>query len=320
MKKALAMVALMALGTCVSLGSMAPRSLAAAPGVQADPTQILPDGVALIVFDVQRTISSELWNTLGQEPRSKKFIDSLQSHLLDLGLKLSDLNTLAISLPASGFNNSSIVVTGAFNGDDVIGRLRSNPKVKLSTESYKNVQINRAQSNEGANHSDTFFAFLDAGVVTVGARGGVQATIDVRTGDKPGMTQNAKLMAAMSENVPSAIRFAFAPTSALMGNLQSSSLPLPDLSTVNMVFGTVSIGSAIDVSATVRNDTAEHAKAMANQFNGLLAMAKGFLGSSTDPKLAPIGEAVKTFTVTDSGADVKISGSVSKELLAKVIH
>jgi hypothetical protein len=312
MKRTFALVAVLALVIGVT-----PRLSVLAQG---DPVQMLPDGVGLAVFDVQKVTSSELWGALGQKQGAKKFIDKVQSHLLDLGLKLSDLNTLAMSFPSSGVSNVSMIVTGSFNGDDVLAKLRANPKVKLTSETYKNLQVQRAVYTDGASHSDTWFAFLDAGVATVGAQSGVHATIDVRAGDKPSIAQDAKIMAGMSENQPSAVRFVLAPNGGLLGALESGNIPLPDFSTVSIIFGTVGVASGIDLNITIRNDTADHAKAMSNQLSGLLAMARGFLGSSTDPKMAPIADAVKTVTVTDSGMDVKISGSLSKELLARVIH
>jgi hypothetical protein len=49
-------------------------------------------------------------------------------------------------------------------------------------------------------------------------------------------------------------------------------------------------------------------------------MVKGFLGSSSDPKMGPLVDAIKNISITDSNADVKVIGSLPKEALTKIIH
>jgi hypothetical protein len=109
------------------------------------------------------------------------------------------------------------------------------------------------------------------------------------------------------------------PPGGSLSSLQSNTIPLPDFSSVNLIFGTVAVTSEVDINATLRSDTADHAKAMAAQLNSLISMAKGFL-SSSNPKTAPIAEALKTLTVKDNGGDVNISASLSKDVISQLIH
>jgi len=281
-----------------------------------DSFRFLPDGIGVVAIDVQKVTSSDLWTTLTQ--KANKSLEEVQSDLTSLGLKLEDVRTATVSIPPSHSYGMAAAVTGNFNQEDLLARIRANPKYKLTSETYKAVTI--YTNNTGKPNSDTSFAFFDAGTVIIGTSTGVHASADVKAGDKPSLAQNEKLSSAMAQNAPGAIRFAIAPPPGLAGSLKSSSVPLPDFTTVSLIFGTVGITSGIDLNATLRNDTAEHAKAMANQLNGLLAMAKGFLGASSDPKTAPIADAIKNVNITDSDIDVKVSGSLPKELLARIIH
>jgi hypothetical protein len=162
-------------------------------------------------------------------------------------------------------------------------------------------------------------AFLDEKTAVIGPDEGVRAAIDVRAGVKPGVDANAKLMATLEQAPPAAVRFATVAPSAIMSVLPSNSLPLPDLASVRAIFGTVELTSGIEVNATLRNDTAEQARVIAEQLNGLLAMGRGFLGSSTDPRMASVVQLLKSVSITGADIDVKIGATLPKEFLANVM-
>jgi len=281
--------------------------------------RLLPDGLGVVTIDIQSVTSSDLWTSLSQKAGPSKSLGEIQADLATLGLKLSDLKSAALAIPASQANGVAAVINGSFSQDDLLSHIRDNAKVKLSQEPYKGATVYRVD-NAATKKEEASFTFYDAGTIVMGSATGVRAAIDVRAGEKPSLAQNEKLSGAMTENGSAAIRFAFAPTAGMTGGIHSSTIPLPDFTSVNLIFGTVGISSGIDLNATLRNDTAEHAKAMANQLNGLLAMARGFLGSSSNAKNAPLVDAIKNITITDSNADVKISGNLPKEALAQIIH
>ena len=121
----------------------------------------------------------------------------------------------------------------------------------------------------------------------------VRASIDVMTGARQSISRNVRLTEALAQNPAAAIRFALSITPAMTSALQSSELPIPDFSSVGLVFGTVDVSSGLDMNITLRTDTAEHANSVAERLNGLLGMAKGFLGAIADPKIAPISTALE---------------------------
>jgi hypothetical protein len=304
----------------------ASAALAAAsgrPNMQAsgDPLQFLPDGKVVILVDVQKMTSSSLWADSSKNPIKAAF-DKAQSSISELGLSLSDIQTVAIVFPAASFNDPTVLVTGVFNQSDLLARLRGMAKVKLNSEKYKDHEIFSVESvakPAGKNQTGAF-AFHDAGTIVAGTLSGVRASIDARTGARPSLAQNAKLGAVIAQDTTAAIRFAAEVGSGFAGSLQSSQVPLPDFSSVNMIFGTINFTSSVDLNATLRNNSPDSAKTIAERLNGLLNMAKAYYGSLNDPKNAPIGEALKTVTITEEMADVKITGALPLQIFGQVIR
>ncbi|HLG16894.1 MAG TPA: hypothetical protein VJH03_20680 [Blastocatellia bacterium] len=316
-RKMLAAIAMMVLlGAGIGRASAAPLTQGGNELLQA-----LPDGGAVILVDVQKVTASNLWSALIAQGRFKSAVDGIQSEFSELGVKLTDVNSLAIGFTSTDFRKPLVVLTGGFNQDDLLARLRGNQKVKLSSEKYKDFDLYTVTAAQpGAKIQDVSFAFYDAATAVAGPAAGVRASIDAKSGAKPSASQNAKLVAALSGNPAAAIRFAMALNSGVAGSLQSSQLPLPDFSSVSMVFGTVDVGSGLELTATLRNDTAEHAKQIAERLNGVLEMARSYLSATGDPKLVGVVTALKSITIAGVDIDVKITGSLSGEALAQMLR
>jgi hypothetical protein len=257
-----------------------------------------------------------------------------------LGLKLSDVQTIAIVFPGGSMGNPTVALSGGFDQNNFLSRLRTNNKVKLTSEKYKEFDIYKAKSTFSAGEKrqktpatgsgstvsvsvarmdETSFVFHDARTLVTGSPEAVRASIDVRTGAKPSINQNIKLTDALAQNPTAAIRFAFSLTPAMTSGLASSELPIPDFSSVSLIFGTIDLASGIDLNVTLRSDSAEHAKALSERLNGLLGMARGFLGAVSDPKMGQLVDALKTVTIAGVDADVKITGSLPMDLLNSLL-
>ena len=299
---------------------------------------LLPDGGAVAVIDFQKIAGSSLWTTINTQEKFKSAIDKMQSEMGHLGVKLSEVHTLALVFTTAGMNNPTIAMTGGFEQNDLLARLRTNGKLKLTSEKYKNYDIYKASSLAAvppkersgtkpgaavsitaATKDETSFVFHDATTVVTGSPEGVRASIDVMTGARQSITRNVRLTEALAQNPAAAIRFALAITPAMTGGLQSSELPIPDFSSVGLVFGTIDVASGIDLSITLRSDTAEHANSLAERLNSLLGMAKGFLGAMADPKIAPIAEALTTVNIISADVDVRISGTLPMDVLTSLL-
>jgi hypothetical protein len=295
-----------------------------------DLLQSLPDGSAVAVIDLQKLAGSSLWAAVSSQEKLKSAIDKVHSEMADVGVKLSDMQTVAMVFPASGLSDPTVAMTGGFNEADLVARIKANGKVKLTSEKYKNFDIYKVvpvpavvSSKEPSETkpaavvrtNETAFVFHDSNTIVAGSLQAVRASVEVKTGARPSIAQNARLADALAQNPSSAIRFAIALTPTMTSGLNSSELPIPDFSTVSLVFGWIDVASGMDLNVTLRSDTAEHAKAMAERLNGLLGMAKGYLGAMSESKMASIVEALKTVSIVSTDVDVKITGSLPMEFL-----
>ena len=324
-------VALAAILLALAISASASRSSARAAQTGSDLLQVLPNGHALVVVDVQRVTASSLWATLSTHNKIKSEIDKAQAEISDLGVNIANIQTVALAFSGEGTNNPAVAVSGGFDQNDVLSRLRTNPKVKLTSEKYKNFDVfsvesvrtpSDTQAKSGEFHKrkdDGAFVFYDSRTAVVGSAAAVRASIDTKLGTRQSVAQNATLVEAISQNPSAAIRFAMSVTPSMTSGLKSSDLPLPDLDSVKLVFGSVDVANGVDIIATLRSDTAEHAKNIADRLNGLLDMARGFLGATNDPKTAPLVGALKTVTVTGADIDVKITGNLPMEVITQVL-
>jgi hypothetical protein len=308
--------------TIVSLALMLAISVgvaaSSAPSVKPAASELLnclPDGGAVVVVDVQRVLGSSLFT----QGKMKSSLDKVQSELSQVGLKLSDLSTAAISFPSGKFSDPTIAVSGSFNQADLLARAGDSSKVKLSSQKYKNIDVYSVAETGAAKPNDMAFAFVDANTVVAGTPVSVRNSIDARNGDKPNVTKNAKLMEGLSQNSSSAIRFALEITPSMTKGLENTGLPMPSFASLQMIFGDVDMATGIGLNAFLRNDTADHAKAMAEQLNSLLTMVKGFMGASDDAKMAPLVEAMKSLKIVNENVDVKVTASLPAEMLGQLL-
>src|SRR5262245_23708902 len=259
-----------------------PRTNAAPRADVSDLLQLLPEGNAVALIDVQRATGSAFWASISSQEKVRSTFDKMESAAGDLGVKFSDLQSIALSFRLPD-NEPAVAITGNFDQNSLLTRLRANPKIKLTSEKYKDYDIYRVdtvaqpasapvpdpsgsvkatpkKSNAG---DSTSFVFFDSKTAVVGTKGSVRAAVDVKTGAKPSIAQNAQLIAGLSENPSAAVRFSIIMTPGLSGKIQTSEFPLPDFAGLKQVFGSVDLTTGIELVATLRNETAEQAKGMA---------------------------------------------------------
>jgi hypothetical protein len=289
-------------------------------------------------MDFQKITGSPLWATFSSQQKFKNTLDKAESEISDLGVKLTDVRALALVFTSASMNNPTVAISGGFDQSVLLDRLRSSAKFKLTSEKYKGYDLHKVKSiapaaaatsskeqseskrapETAALKSENALAFHDSNTIITGTLEAVRASIDVMTGASPSIAQNRLLAEALAQNPSAAIRFAISLTPALAGALQSSELPIPDFSSVKLIFGAIDVSAGVDLNATLRNDTAEHAKSIADRLNGLLAMAKGYLGAAQSAKSAPIVGALNTVNIVSVDIDVKITGSLPMDLLTSL--
>lgn len=324
MKRVVLAAVLLALAISVSV-----RPSAARPTGQTgnELLSVLPDGTAVLLIDVQRVTSSPLWNMLAAQEKFRSAFDKVQSELTGVGMSLSDVQTVAVAFSSGDLKDPAVAVSGRLNQSALLARLRADEKVKLTSESYKGFEVFKvepvetkqpADGKHTRHHDPAGFAFFDAATAVAGTPASVRAAIDVKTGSRPSLAQNAKLSKGLAANSSAAVRFAVEMTSSLASKLPTGQMG--DFSSIKLIFGGVDVTTGIDFNATLRNDTAEHARTLAVQLNGLLEMARGFLGASKDSKMAPLVEALKSVSITGNDIDVRVTGNLPMEVLAQLLR
>ena len=330
MRKLTFSAALMVLALTVASGA---RGFAGREARPADLLEILPDGGGVAVIDFQKITGSALWTSISAQQKLSSFLNKAQSDIADFGIKLNDVHTIALVFPAANLNNPTAAISGGFDQKELLDRLRASSRIKLTAEKYKGFDVYKARSvpvsdakpspdskkaNVGAGGNETSFAFRDAGTIVIGAAESVHASIDVMTGARQSVTQNTQLSDGLAQNPSAAIRFAIVVTPSMTKGIQSSELPIPDFASLKLIYGSIDVTSGIDLNATLRSDSAESAKGIADRLNGLLGMARGYLGATGNPKSTAIGDALKAVNITSINNDVKITGSLTADLLSNL--
>jgi hypothetical protein len=279
----------------------------------------LPNGSGVVLVNVRSVLGSSLF----AQGKLKSALEKVESEISQVGLKLSDLDSAAISFSSGKFNHPTIVVSGSFDQANLLARAKDSGKVKISSEKYKSLDVYSVtdiKASAAKTPNDMAFAFLDASTVVASDAAGVRASIDARSGETPNITKNAKLMEGLSQSAASPIRFALEITPDMTKGFENTGIPMPKFSSLQMVFGSVNLDTGIALDASLRNDTADHAKEMTDQLNGLLSLFKGLMGSSDDAKMAPLVEVIKSVKVSNTNLDVKVTASLPAEILAKIFN
>lgn len=329
MRKLTFSVALMVLALIVAGGA---RGFAGREARPADLLEVLPDGGGVAVIDFQKITGSALWTSIGAQQKLSSFLNKAQSDIADFGIKLNDVHTIALVFSAN-LNNPTAAISGGFDQKELLDRLRASSRIKLTSEKYKGFDVYKARSvpvsdaksspdskkaNVGSGGNETSFAFRDAGTIVIGATESVHASIDVMTGARQSVTQNSQLSDGLAQNPSAAIKFAIVVTPSITKGIQSSELPIPDFASLKLIYGSIDVTSGIDLNATLRSDSAESAKGIADRLNGLLGMARGYLGATSNPKSTAIVDALKAVNITSINNDVKITGSLTADLLSNL--
>src|ERR1051325_4014524 len=89
------------------------NQISARPAVQTgnELLQVLPDGTGVFVVNVGKITSSSLWNLIASQNKIKSGLDKASNELSDIGVKLSDLQTVAVVF-STNMNKPVIAVTG----------------------------------------------------------------------------------------------------------------------------------------------------------------------------------------------------------------
>ena len=95
-------VALAAILLALALSASASRTSAGAAQTGNDLLQLLPDGHAVLVVDVQRVTTSSLWATLSTQNKIKSELDKAQAEISEMGVNIANIQTVALTFSGEG--------------------------------------------------------------------------------------------------------------------------------------------------------------------------------------------------------------------------
>jgi hypothetical protein len=283
----------------------------------ADLLPLLPDGGGLLILDGQRVAASPIGTSPAAQKKLNGLIEQLLSSLPNLGLKIEEVNAAAGVVPVGVLKNPTIALSGKFSRTGLLESWKADAKVKVAAEKYKDIDVYNVTrvSDTGTKTLDVSLLFYDEHTIVLGTAAAVRSSVDAKTGSTPSVAKNAKLIGLVGQNPNAALSFALQVTPEMAKSLAAGDLPIPDLSSVSIVFGTVDVNAGINLNATLRSDTPAHAKGLATRLIGVLGLARSFLAS--DPKNAAIVEALKSMSITTLESDVKIVGSIPFAVLSQ---
>lgn len=278
--------------------------------------RVLPDRNGVVLIDIPRLLASDFWSSLTSQESTAGAAKSFELGLNRVGVSMKDLNAAALAIRDIQMNDLVAAASGNFKKDEIVSRLKGDAALKAKTEVHGGIEVLTINSPP----EQVAIAFLDPNILVIGKDAAVRSAIDASQGRTPSLLQNAKLQSALPANAEAPVRFAILTPPEIAGSLQSSSLPLPDFSTVRLIIGTVEFTSLVNLNLTLRSDTTGDAKVIANQLSSMMNMARGLLGSSNNPKNAPLAETLRSVTITGSEADVKIAANINKEFFARIFR
>src|SRR5215831_215171 len=111
----------------------------------ADLLQLLPEGNAVALIDVQKATGSALWASISSQEKVRSAFEKMESAAGDLGVRFSDLQSVALSFRLPD-NEPAVAINGTFDQNSLLARLRANPKFKLTSEKYKEYDVYRVDT------------------------------------------------------------------------------------------------------------------------------------------------------------------------------
>lgn len=163
-----------------------------------------------------------------------------------------------------------------------------------------------------ANKLEKGIAFLSPSEIALGDLESLHAVIDVRSGTTHGIDDNAAICALLAKLNPQEM-FWFAGDPASILSKAPTNAPVPALSSIQSIFGTLNLTTAVNGKITVTAKDETSAGQLADFMRGLVAL--GNLAGAQNPDLAAL---LKGVQITQNGNQFDVSVTIPLDLLQKM--
>lgn len=323
------LIAALLLFNFLSAGPAHAARPAARPAQAADELlRMMPGSDAVAIINVAQ-LSVQAQAMLGQDKElASKYQSGLNRLTAETGVNIQAIEQLAagFSFNQTGSHPSPVIVlTGAFDQDQILARLSGGSGNKWKAKKYKGQRLYLEPTRANAAKSDSRAAiafFDDQSKIAFGSNADVRRVIDARAGDQSSVAEDAGLMSALHQTSANAsVRFAFVVPEEVRQKLGTApGVPafLRPLASINEVVGSADLGdNGLQANASLVTSSAAEAGSLVALINQGLTLAKIALGNYPGGEL--IVSILNGASVSQSGNAANVSASVPAELIRKLI-
>lgn len=276
------------------------------------------DAQFVMGIDVRRFVASPFYTRFGEEhaaARPQAFAEMEEKTGINPERDVDAIYVAGRKSAGKGHGDGDgvVIVVGTFDRDKVSRAIETSHKGVASTK-YHGAPVYVFDESRGGRKGGAV-AFLDDHTLVMGSRTAVEKTIDVRSGDGPGLRSNAA-MTALLETVRPGSTFWMVGDQSVLAHLpkglsvpggDGQSMGLPPLKTVIV---TGDLDPVVSFEATGEAADPAAAQTLADVVRGFVALAT--LQASQKPELKQLASGV---SVTTDANTVRIAGRFSYELL-----
>jgi hypothetical protein len=277
--------------------------------------QDLPPAVHYLPADSQAVFGMNVQAFIA----SPVYAQFVQKHEQEIGKDLSEVIAqtgvdprrdityiIAAGRPSQQKGAGVVIAVGTFNQAAITSFIESKgTPIKLD---YKGAMVLMMPE---ANKPEKGIAFLSNTEIALGDLESLKAVIDVRSG-APGIDPNGTLSSLLAKLNPREM-FWFAGDPASVLSKAPTNAPVPALSSIQSIFGTLNLTTAVNGKITVIAKDETSAGQLADFMRGLVAL--GNLAGAQNPDLAAL---VKGVQITQSGNQFDVSVTIPLDLLQKM--
>jgi hypothetical protein len=290
--------------------------------------RMMPDANAVVIINVaQLSVQMQALLSANAELASK-FQSALNRITSETGVNLQAIEQVAVGLSLSDTAQPTpvILVTGAFDQEQILARLAAGSGGKWKSKRYKGQRIYLQPPSQSGTAGKlgsraTISFFDDQSKIAFGSTADVKRVIKARAGNQPSVVANTALMSALHETSANAsIRFAFIVPEEIreyLGRLPGAPGLLRPLGSINQVVGTVDIGNGLQANVSLITPSATEAADLVALINQGLALAKIAGGNFPGGQL--IISILNGVSVAQAGNAANVSVTVPADLIQKLI-
>jgi len=274
------------------------------------------DSQAVFGMNVQAFVASPIYAQFVQK-HEQEIATDLSQVIAKTGVDpLNDIDyVIGVGRALQPKGAGVVIATGRFKQDAITNfintSLINHGNVSPTTLNYDGATVLMIPESNG-DKLEKGVAFLSGSEIALGDLNSLKAVLDVRQGTAAGINSNPTLSALLNK-LDSTEMFWFAGDPASVLSKAPANAPIPALSSIQSIFGTLNLTTAVNgkITVTAKDDTS--AGQLADFARGLVAL--GNLAGAQNPDLAAL---VRGVQITQRANEFDVSVTIPLDLLQKM--